>query len=249
MHSVGREIIFDTETTGREADGGDRIVELGCVELINLRATGETLQRYINPERDIPDEVVRVHGLTLTFLKDKPVFSSPDVIDALLDFLKDSPIVAHNADFDRKFLNAELIRAGRKPIDPDRFVDTLPIARKKFPGASCSLDALCRRFQLDKMGFDLGDRKGPGGHGALKDARMLAEVYVELRGGREQRLALEDEVGTQASAGALGTSPIVRRERRPRPLPSFLTDGERAAHAAFLDTLGPNALWRRTPEG
>lgn len=244
-----REVVFDTETTGREPGEGDRIVEVGCVELISLRQSGETLQRYINPERDIPDEVVRVHGLTRAFLRDKPVFSAPEVIDALLAFLGDSPIVAHNAEFDRKFLNAELVRAGRTPLPPERFIDTLPIARKRFPGASNSLDALSRRFQLDRMGFDLSDRKGPGGHGALKDARMLAEIYLELNGGREQRLALSDKDEGGESEIALGVTPIVRRERRiPRP-PSRLTEAERAAHEAFIATLGPEPLWRKRPHG
>jgi DNA polymerase-3 subunit epsilon len=241
-----REVVFDTETTGREAEGGDRIVEIGCVELINL-APGETLQRYINPAgREIPDEVVKVHGLTNAFLSNKPLFKDPDVVDRLMAFFGDSPIVAHNAEFDRKFLNAELVRLGRAPLPPERFIDTLVIARKKFPGASNSLDALSRRFQLDKSGFDLGDRKGPGGHGALKDARMLAEVYLELRGGREQKLALEAEaeVDPEEAAG-VKFEPIVRRERRARALPERLTAAEREAHAAFVAKLGEGALWKK----
>jgi DNA polymerase-3 subunit epsilon len=241
-----REVVFDTETTGREAEGGDRIVEIGCVELINL-APAATLQRYINPAgRDIPDEVIKVHGLTPAFLRDKPLFKDPDVVDRLMAFFGDSPIVAHNAEFDRRFLNAELIRLGREPLPPERFVDTLVIARKKFPGASNSLDALSRRFNLDKAGFDLSDRKGPGGHGALKDARMLAEVYLELRGGREQRLALDNEPEADATeAAGVRFEPIVRRERRPRPLAGRLDEAAKAAHAALVAKLGENALWKR----
>ncbi|MFZ4121378.1 MAG: DNA polymerase III subunit epsilon [Caulobacterales bacterium] len=244
-----REVVFDTETTGREAEGGDRIVEIGCVELIKLAPTGSTLQRYINPAgRDIPDEVVRVHGLTNAFLSNKPLFKDPDVVDALMAFLGDSPIVAHNAEFDRRFLNAELVRLGREPLPSERFVDTLVIARKKYPGASNSLDALSRRFQLDKAGFDLGDRKGPGGHGALKDARMLAEVYLELRGGREQKLALEEE-GEAGAADSEGVrlEAIVRRERRPKPLQGRLTPAEREVHAGFVAKLGAEALWKKWP--
>jgi DNA polymerase III subunit epsilon len=241
-----REVVFDTETTGREAEGGDRIVEIGCVELINL-SPGETLQRYINPAgRDIPDEVVKVHGLTNAFLSNKPLFKDPDVVDRLMAFFGDSPIVAHNAEFDRKFLNAELVRLGREPLPPERFIDTLVIARKKFPGASNSLDALSRRFQLDKAGFDLSDRKGPGGHGALKDARMLAEVYLELRGGREQKLALEaEEEADPGAAAGVRFEPIVRRERRAKLLPLRQTREEREAHAALVAKLGPNAVWKR----
>lgn len=241
-----REIVFDTETTGREAENGDRIVEIGCVELINLSPVS-TFQRYVNPAgREVPEEVVKVHGLTNAFLSDKPLFKDPDIVDALLEFLKDSPIVAHNADFDRRFVNAELLRLGRPPLPPERFIDTLAIARKKFPGASNSLDALSRRFSLDKAGFDLSDRKGPGGHGALKDARMLAEVYLELRGGREQKLALE-AVAEEALEEAAGVrfEAIVRRERRPRPLPSLLNRQEIEAHAVLVSGLGEDALWNK----
>ncbi len=241
-----REIVFDTETTGREAENGDRIVEIGCVELINLSPVS-TFQRYVNPAgREVPEEVVKVHGLTNAFLSDKPLFKDPDIVDALLEFLKDSPIVAHNADFDRRFVNAELLRLGRPPLPPERFIDTLAIARKKFPGASNSLDALSRRFSLDKAGFDLSDRKGPGGHGALKDARMLAEVYLELRGGREQKLALE-AVAEEALEEAAGVrfEAIVRRERRPRPLPSLLNRQEIEAHAVLVSGLGEEALWNK----
>lgn len=241
-----REVVFDTETTGREAEGGDRIVEIGCVELINLSPVN-TFQRYVNPAgREIPDEVVKVHGLTNAFLSNKPLFKDPDVVDKLMEFFQDSPIIAHNAEFDRRFLNAELIRLGREPLPPERFIDTLVIARKKFPGASNSLDALSRRFSLDKAGFDLADRKGAGGHGALKDARMLAEVYLELRGGREQKLALEAEPeNAPDEAAGVRFEAIVRRERRVRPLPSRLSPKEAEAHAALVAKLGDGALWKK----
>src|SRR5262249_3277174 len=142
---------------------GDRVVEIGCVEIVNLAPTGRTLHLYLNPERDVPDEVVRVHGLTGAFLKDKPLFK--DVVDQILEFFGDAPLVAHNAEFDRKFLNAEFELVGLPHYPQSRFVDTLPIARKKFPGAANSLDALAKRFELDRYGFDLAGRKGAGGHG------------------------------------------------------------------------------------
>ncbi|MET0182952.1 MAG: DNA polymerase III subunit epsilon, partial [Caulobacterales bacterium] len=189
-----REIVFDTETTGREpfirgGDGrliGDRIVEIGAIELMNLNPTGRTLHLYICPQCEVPEEVVRIHGLTTHFLRDKPPFAS--VVEQILEFFGDAPLIAHNAEFDRKFINAELMELGLPLISDTRCIDTLPIARKKFPGASNSLDALAKRFQLDRYGFDLAARKGPGGHGALVDAKILAEVYLELKGGREQRL-------------------------------------------------------------
>ena len=235
-----REIVFDTETTGREADRGDRIVELGAVELFNLTPTGRTLHLYINPERDVPEEVVRIHGLTAMFLRDKPMFA--DLAEQILDFFEDSPIIAHNSEFDRRFLNAELARIGRPVHAGERYIDTLAIARKRFPGASCSLDALARRFQLDRYGFDLAARKGPGGHGALLDAKILAEVYLQLKGGREQVLdfALPAPIARED-----GTPAIVVAARPPRPqaLPPRLTPEEEAVHAAFIASLGPNALW------
>lgn len=238
-----REIVFDTETTGRDPLTGDRIVELACVEIVNLLPTGQTFHRYICPERDVPEEVVRVHGLTTSFLADKPLFGHPDVVEKFLAFVGDAPLVAHNAEFDRKFLNAELTRLKRQQFGQERFVDTLPIARALFPGAANSLDALSRRFQLDRVGFDLSKRKGAGGHGALLDARMLAEVYLQLKGGRERKLALDDvEEGPRTDTPALRFTP---RPQRPAPLTSRLTASEAAAHATFVEELGPGALWRR----
>jgi len=238
-----REIVFDTETTGRDAETGDRIVEIGAVELFNLSPTGRTLHFYFNPQCEVVEEVVRIHGLTGAFLRDKPLFA--DIADKILEFFEDSPLVAHNSEFDRRFLHAELVRAGKTPPAVDRFTDTLAIARKRFPGASCSLDALAKRFQLDRYGFDLASRKGPGGHGALVDAKILAEVYLQLKGGREQKLIFESE--TVAAVSAAGAQPIIFTPRKPRPiaLPSRINDEEEAAHAAFVETLGGEALWRK----
>ncbi|MBL8530951.1 MAG: DNA polymerase III subunit epsilon [Hyphomonadaceae bacterium] len=242
-----REILFDTETTGIVPDHEDprqcdRIVEIGCVEVINLERTGREFHAYVNPGRSVPQEVVRVHGLDEAFLRDKPRFA--DVVGGFLEFVADAPLVAHNASFDQNFINAELRRCGLDQLAGDRFVDTLVIARKKFPGASCSLDALARRYELDRYGFDLAARKGAGGHGALVDARILAEVYLQLQGGREQRLAFDVEVA--AAAGETGAVTFMRRAPRPSPLPPRITAEEEAAHAAFIAKLGENALWKRT---
>jgi DNA polymerase III subunit epsilon len=235
-----REIVFDTETTGREAEGADRVVEIGCVELFNLSPTGRTLHLYLNPERDVPEEVVRVHGLTGAFLRDKPLFA--DVAAELIEFFADSPLVAHNAEFDRRFVNAELARAQLPTLPSDRFVDTLAQARKRFPGAANSLDALAKRFQLDRYGFDIAARKGAGGHGALIDAKMLAEIYLQLQGGREQPLAfeLEVEIAAREAAQAAG---FTRRPPRPAPLAVRLSEAEAEAHARFVALLGPSAAW------
>ncbi|NWG53954.1 MAG: DNA polymerase III subunit epsilon [Hydrogenophilaceae bacterium] len=238
-----REVVFDTETTGRDPLSGDRIVEIACVELVKLSPTGRTFHRYINPMRDVPDEVVRVHGLTARFLADKPAFSDPTVVDELLDFFEDSPLVAHNAQFDRGFLNQELEMAGRAALPLSRFVDTLAIAREKFRGAANSLDALAKRFMLDRDGFDLSARKGPGGHGALVDSKILARVYLELRGGREQALDFADEPALETTEQGRIVFPA--RARRAAPLAPRLTEEERAAHAAFVEELGGQALWRK----
>ena len=235
-----REIVFDTETTGRDPLTGDRIVELACVEIVNLLPTGATFHRYINPERDVPEEVVRIHGLTGAFLRDKPIFGSEEVLAPLLEFIGEAPLVAHNAEFDRKFFNAELVRLKLPAWAQERFVDTLPIARALFPGAANSLNALSRRFQLDRHGFNLDKRKSAGGHGALLDARMLAEVYLQLKGGRERKLALDD---TPAQTPAGEQPRFARRPHRARPLSSRITASEAAAHAVFVEELGPEALW------
>lgn len=241
-----REIIFDTETTGLDPwseDGPDRLVEIGCVELMGLERTGRELHLYINPERSVPDEVVRVHGLTRDFLQNHPKFA--DVAQQFIDFIGDAPLVAHNAAFDQGFINAELARIGLPHTPAERFVDTLPLARKRFPGASCSLDALAKRYQLDRYGFDLAARKGPGGHGALVDARILAEVYLQLKGGREQALVFDEADIAQQESARTSEAPVafVRRAPRAQPLPSRITPEEAEAHAAMVARLGASALW------
>ena len=227
-----REIVFDTETTGLDPASGDRLVEIGGVELVNHIATGQTFHRYINPERDVPAEAFTVHGLSAAFLADKPLFR--DVAAEFLDFVGDAKLVIHNAAFDMKFINAELGWAERPSIPWARAVDTLEIARRRFPGAQNSLDALCRRFGIDNSGRTK--------HGALLDAELLAEVYLELMGGRQQGLILAVVTGGTGGRPAAGPwSP----PPRPRPLPPRITPAEAEAHARFIETLGPDALWTK----
>jgi DNA polymerase-3 subunit epsilon len=229
---MSRQIVFDTETTGTSVFH-DRVVEIACVELKDLVPTGRTFQRYINPERDVPAEVVAVHGLTAEFLRNHPVFAHVNVAEAFLEFVgEDSVFVAHNAEFDRGFLNAELSRLNKGPIGKERFVDTLEMARKMFPGAPASLNALCKRFSISLEERDK--------HGALVDAHLLAQVYLELNGGREQRLALFEDTVVSAE----DVAKAAKRKPRPTPLQSPITDEERAAHAAFVETLGAKALWK-----
>lgn len=220
-----REIVLDTETTGLDPAAGDRIVEIGCLELMNHVATGRVFHRYVNPERDIPEAVFAIHGLSREFLSSHPVFA--DAADELLAFIADAPLVIHNAAFDLGFLNAELKRLGRPPIPFERAIDTVSLARRKFPGAPASLDALCARFKIDASGRAL--------HGALKDARLLAEVYLELIGGRQPGLEL-----AAAAHAAAGVGP--NHQRPPRP--HAPTPEEEAAHAAFVERL-VEPLWRR----
>ncbi|SRR5690606_3596965 len=224
-----REIVVDTETTGLDPRD-HRIVEIGCLELVNHVPTGRTFHTYVNPERDMPEDARRVHGLSAEFLRDKPLFC--DVAEELLEFLADDLMVIHNAPFDLGFLDAEFGRSGRPVLSRDRVVDTLEIARRKHPAASCSLDALCRRYNIDNS---MRVR-----HGALLDAELLAEVYLELIGGRQPDLALTSRV--QQTVHVVRQVARVPR-RRPRPLASRLTEEERAAHAAFVATLGDHALW------
>ncbi|KIT14962.1 DNA polymerase III subunit epsilon [Jannaschia aquimarina] len=225
-----REIVLDTETTGFEPESGDRIVEIGAVELINHIATGRTYHQYINPERTMPQGAFEVHGLGDDFLKDFPLFK--EIGRAFLDFIGDDKLVIHNAAFDMKFLNAELEWMGLPRLAPDRAVDTLAIARSKFPGSPASLDALCKRFGIDNSSRTL--------HGALLDSEILAEVYLELIGGRQPTMALAS-IGSES-----GTDEGTWRPRpRPAPLPPRITPEEEAAHAAFVDALGGGALWRR----
>ncbi|MGF1461745.1 MAG: DNA polymerase III subunit epsilon [Maricaulaceae bacterium] len=225
-----REIVFDTETTGLNPNKGDRITEIGCVEVINYIPTGRQFHRYINPERDIPAEVVKITGLTYDFLKDKPKFS--EICDEFLDFVSGDRLVAHNANFDKGFVNAELGRQSIPPFADERFFDTLELARTMFPGAYNSLDALCNRFNIN---LDKRDK-----HGALIDAELLASVYLELNGGRERRLSFDAPVKCEGSPDTV-PAPLTR----PHALPPRLTDAERNAHAAFVQTLGETAVWRR----
>lgn len=219
-----REIVFDTETTGFNFAGGDRLVEMGCVELINRVETGRTFHAYYNPERDMPADAERVHGLSAAFLSKHAVFA--DGADALLDFIGDSPLVAHNATFDFSFLNGELGRLGRETVAMSRMVDTLQIARSKHPGAKHTLDALCSRYGVDRSHRVL--------HGALLDAQLLAQVYVELLGGRQIGLVLEEEQATLASVEA----PVVVARAVPRAPRTFVPSAaEMAAHAAFVEKI------------
>ena len=225
-----REIVFDTETTGLDPLQGDRMVEIGCIELINRFPSGKSFHRYFNPERDIPDAAFKVHGLNIDFLKDKPLFAH--IAEELAEFLGDAPLVAHNAMFDLGFLNAELGRAGKTLVSRDRLVDTLMLARRKHPGSSNRLDDLCARYKIDNSHRTK--------HGALLDAELLAEVYVELIGARQARLGLAE--AASAPSGSGGSRTLVRQ--RPQPLPPRITADERAAHRQFIATLGDDALWR-----
>lgn len=228
-----REIVLDTETTGLDPRKGDRLIEIGCIELVNRIPTGREYHRYINPERSVPAEAEAVHGLSTSFLLDKPLFAS--VADEFLDFIAGDTLVIHNAVFDIGFLNAELERLRGPVLSMSRVVDTLQLARRKHPAGPNSLDALCKRY-----GIDNSKRIK---HGALMDSLLLAEVYVELLGERQGNLGL----GT-ASRKLLGTKigrgPAIRGPR-PVPLPPRITEDIVAAHRAFVETLGPKALWKR----
>ena len=226
-----REIVLDTETTGFEPGEGDRIVEIGAVELFNHMPTGKVYHQYINPERSMPQGAFEVHGLGDEFLRDKPVFKK--VGQAFLDFVGDATLVIHNAAFDMKFLNAELGWGGFALLPNNQALDTLTIARKKFPGSPASLDALCRRFGIDNSAREK--------HGALLDSEILAEVYLELIGGRQPDLVLSASSG---STGRDATSEAWRPTPRPEPLAPRITEEERAAHQVFVDKLGDAALWK-----
>jgi DNA polymerase-3 subunit epsilon len=226
-----REIVFDTETTGLNPAGGDRMVEIGCVEIFNRVETGRHFHAYFNPGRDMPFEAEAVHGLSTIFLSDKPRFS--EKAEELLDFIEDSPLVAHNAGFDFGFLNFELEQCGRTAVSMHRMVDTLQLARTKHPGAKHSLDALCMRFGID--------RSHRVKHGALLDAQLLAQVYVELTGGRQIGLGLVADTGTVAVRDS--SHPVTVREPRP-PRPHAPLAEELERHRAFIAKL-VNPLWER----
>ncbi|MCT4608205.1 MAG: DNA polymerase III subunit epsilon [Pelagimonas sp.] len=241
-----REIALDTETTGFDPESGDRIVEIGAVELFNHVPTGNTYHQYINPERGMPDEAFGVHGIGPDLLnnprpaqtgevtlKDKPVFAK--VGQAFLDFIGESKLVIHNAAFDMKFLNAELRWMGLPQIPNDRAVDTLRMARVKFPGSPATLDALCRRYGIDNSNRVL--------HGALLDSEILAEVYLELIGGKQPDFGLSSSAGRDTGGGV---TELWRPKPRESALPSRISEKEKAAHAAFVEKLGENALWSKT---
>lgn len=225
-----REIVLDTETTGFDPTTGHRIVEIGCVEMINHVRTRENFHVYLNPERDMPEEAFKVHGLSEEFLSDKPLFA--DVAKSFVDFIGDSRLVIHNADFDMRFLNWELKMLGYPTMPKERALDTVAMARKRFPGSPVSLDALCRRFGIDNSKRDK--------HGALLDAELLADVYLELIGGREPGLALAASSGRKASATDAAQAEMVRQLRPARP--HAASEEERAAHGEFVAKL-TDALW------
>jgi DNA polymerase-3 subunit epsilon len=227
-----REIVLDTETTGLEPSQGHRIIEIGCLELNNRTPTGAKYHVYINPQRDVPEEAQKISNLSTEFLQDKPLFA--DVVDGFIEFIADSPLVIHNAEFDIKFLNSELTKAKRPTLPLARAIDTVHIARKKFPGSPASLDALCRRFNIS-----LDERKSKG-HGAMLDVELLAQVYLELLGGKQP--------GLELVAKSTGTSGVVlkRQPATPRPvaLVSRLSDDERSRHDALIASLGDKAIWK-----
>jgi DNA polymerase III subunit epsilon len=223
-----REIVFDTETTGLDPTQGDRLVEIGCIELANRFPTGRTFHCYFNPERDMPEQAFKIHGLSVEFLKDKPLFA--EKADELIAFLGEAQLVAHNAIFDLGFLNSELERAGYVGLNRERLIDTLLIARRKHPGGANRLDDLCTRYAIDNS------RRTK--HGALLDAELLAEVYVELIGARQAQLVLSQTMAPAQAPGA----PIIVRER-PMPLPARVSADDLAVHRQFVATLGESAIW------
>src|SRR6202161_545680 len=224
-----REIVLDTETTGLDPLRGDRLVEIGCVEIFNRMPTGQTFHRYINPQRDMPAEAFAVHGLSSEFLADKPLFD--EVVEEFLEFIGDEPLVIHNASFDIGFINAELDRIKRPVISRDRLVDTLLLARRKHPGVSNRLDDLCSRYAIDNS------RRTK--HGALLDAELLAEVYIDLIGARQSQLILASEARDNRISGQ-GEMP---RRQRAEPLAPRVSDDDRVEHRAFVATLGDKPIW------
>ncbi len=229
-----REIVLDTETTGLDAAKGDRLIELGCVELYNRMPTGLEFHRFINPDtRDVHPDAERIHGLSTSFLKDKPKFQA--VVADFLEFIGDAPLVIHNASFDIGFINMELERLKMQSLDMGRVVDTLQLARRKHPAGPNSLDALCKRYGIDNSKREK--------HGAIVDSLLLAQVYVELLGERQTTLVL-GHAAASASGARRGTAQ--RAKTRPTPLPPRLTAEDEAAHSAFVKTLGANPVWLKT---
>ena len=231
---MAREIILDTETTGLDPKSGHRVIEIACVELEDFIPTGKTFHRYIHPERDIDPEAERVHGISLASLAGKPTFGHADVAQAFLEFVGDAQLIAHNAAFDRGFVNWELGLVGKPEVPESQWTCTMIMARKRFPGMYNSLDALCKRFKIS-----LAEREK---HGALIDCKLLAQVYLELSGGRERALELHSTASMKAAVHA--ASVATAYGARPRPLASRLTEEEAAAHAAFVsDVLKDKAIW------
>lgn len=230
-----REIVFDTETTGFKANDAvnpDRLVEIGCVELIDLLPTGRQFHRFVNPQRDMPPGAYKIHGLSEEFLrKNGQLFK--DIIDDFMEFIGDATLIAHNARFDMGFINAELVRAGADPLPQSRFKDTLGMAHAKFPGSPATLDALCKRFDISLSGRDK--------HGAIIDSELLAGVYLELSGGREHRLGF-DGVKSVDSSAVQKPNPA---KMRPAPLSPLVTETELEAHKAFVEGLGEKAVWQK----
>ena len=229
-----REIVLDTETTGFDPETGDRIVEIGAVELLGHVPTGKTYHQYINPERFMPEDAFKVHGLSDEFLADKPVFAQ--IAQDFLDFIGDAKLIIHNASFDMKFINAELGWVGKTILPMSQALDTLAIARRKFPGSPASLDALCRRFGIDNSSRTL--------HGALLDSEILAEVYLELIGGRQPDFGLTNNDQKQNLTESLNDD-IWRPRPRTNKLPLRLTEIESAAHFKFVEKMGDEALWKK----
>lgn len=234
-----REIVFDTETTGFDAKGADRITEIGCLEVIDLLPTGRQFHAYLDPQRDVPDKVVEITGLTTEFLRGKPLFK--DKADEFLEFIGDATLIAHNAQFDMGFVNAELIRAGRDPLPASRFKDTLAMAHAKFPGSPASLDALCKRF-----GISLSSRDK---HGAIIDSELLAAVYLELSGGRAMSLGLDAKADV-----AENESGFPAAKPRDTPLKILPSEAERTAHRDFIglfktDRIVWDKVWAKREKG
>ena len=228
---MAREIVLDTETTGFDPKTGDRLIEVGCIEILDLLPTGRTFHRLVNPERLIPADAIRVHGITDDKVRDAPKFA--EIVIDLMEFIGDAPVIAHNAQFDRNFIDHECSRCGHDLLHEDRWIDTLQLAQKRFPGMANSLDALCKRFKVSLVERTL--------HGALIDARLLAEVYLELKGGKERRLDLSASRSVIAAAAAVAAQGY---GLRPRPLPVRTSEAEQAAHLAFLKAnLKDRSLW------
>ncbi len=237
MSEAVREIVFDTETTGLSPQDGDRVIEIGAVELVNRFPTGKVFHQYLNPEgREVHPDALRIHGISNEQLLDKPTFS--EVADSFLAFFGEGMLVAHNASFDIGFLNAELARQGHPPLAQSRVIDTLQMARRKHPGAQNSLDALCSRYGIDNSHREK--------HGALLDSEILADVYIELLGGRQTSMVLEPGgAGRDDAAPRLDKEGLEISAQRPKPLPSRLSSEDIARHTEFVEKIGEHAMWKR----